>query len=85
MHINNHPLVYIHINDNSLPYIHINTHNNYHKKYTWKHPKYFTMISIKIIKNNFFFLVYIKMDKKNIMFFENDDKSDAIIDLYINK
>ena len=24
------------------------------------------------------------MDQKNIMFFENDDKSDTIIDLYLN-
>ena len=27
----------------------------------------------------------IKMDQKNIMFFENDDKSYTIIDLYLNK
>ena len=38
----------------------------------------------KIIKKKFFFLVYIKMDQKNIMFFENDDKSYTIIDLYLN-
>ena len=38
------------------------------------------MIPIKF----FFFLVYIKMDQKNIMFFDNDDKSNRIIDLYIN-
>ena len=42
------------------------------------------MMPHKIIKKNFFFLVYIKMDQKNIMFFENDDKSYTIIDLYLN-
>ena len=42
------------------------------------------MIPIKLYKKNFSFLVYIKMDQKNIMFFENDDKSYTIIDLYPN-
>ena len=41
--INNHPLLYIHINNDPLLYIHINTQNNYQK-----HPKYFTMIPIKL-------------------------------------
>ena len=31
-----------------LLYIHINTHNNYHKTYTYKHPKYFAMIPRKL-------------------------------------
>ena len=30
------------------------------------------------------FLAYIKIDQKNITFFENDDKSYTIIDLYLN-
>ena len=42
------------------------------------------MIPIKLYKKFFSFLVYIKMDQKNIMFFENDDKSYTIIDLYPN-
>ena len=42
------------------------------------------MIPIKLYKKFFSFLVYIKMDQKNIMFFENDDKSQTIIDLYPN-
>ena len=42
------------------------------------------MIPIKLHKNFFSFLVYIKMDQKNIMFFENDDKSYTVIDLYPN-
>ena len=42
------------------------------------------MIPIKLYKKFFSFLVYIKMDQKNIMFFKNDDKSYTIIDLYPN-
>ena len=64
MYINNHPLVYIHINNNSLLYIHINTHNNYHNKYTYKYPKYSSMMPIRIIKKKFF-LVYMKMPNIN--------------------
>ena len=41
------------------------------------------MIPIKLYKN-FFFLVYIKVDQKNIMFFENGDKSYTMVDLYLN-
>ena len=37
----------------------------------------------KIIKKKLFFLVYIKMDQEN-MFFENDDKSYTMVDLYLN-
>ena len=37
----------------------------------------------KIILKNVF-LLYIKMAEKNIMFFENDDKSYTVADLYIN-
>ena len=32
----------------------------------------------------FFFVHSIKMDQENIMFFENDDKSYTVVDLYIN-
>ena len=42
------------------------------------------MILIKIIKKNFFFLVYINMDQENIMFYKNTDKSYTITDLYLN-
>ena len=39
----------------------------------------------KIIKKKKkIFLVYIKMDQKNIMFFENDDKQYTMVDLYLN-
>ena len=41
-------LLKISINNHALLYIHINTHNNYHKTYTYKHPKYFAMIPIKL-------------------------------------
>ena len=41
------------------------------------------MIRIKLKKKKIF-LVYIKMDKENIMFFENDDKSYTMVDLYLN-
>ena len=37
----------------------------------------------KYIKRNFF-LVYIKMDQGNIMFFKNQDKSYTMVDLYLN-
>ena len=30
------------------------------------------------------FLVYIKIDQENIMFFDNDDKSYTMVDLYLN-
>ena len=36
------------------------------------------------IKKKKTFFHSIKMDQKNIMFFENDDKSYTIIDLYLN-
>ena len=42
------------------------------------------MMPHEIIFKKIFFLVYIKMDQKNIMFFENDDKSYTIIDLFLN-
>ena len=35
-------------------------------------------------KNKFLFVHSIKMDQENIMFFENDDKSYTVVDLYIN-
>ena len=38
----------------------------------------------KIIKKNFFFLSYIKMDQENIMFFKNQDKPYTMTDLYLN-
>ena len=41
------------------------------------------MIPIKLFKN-FFFILYIKMDQENIMFFQNDDKSYTMVDLYVN-
>ena len=80
--INNHSLLYIRINNYPLLYIHINTHNNYNKKYTQKHPKHFTMISIKFFKK--ILLAYIKKAGENIMFFENDDKSCTVVGLYLN-
>ena len=52
--------------------MHINTQNNYHKKVYIETTKIFYHDTHKIIKN-FFFLLYIKMDQENIMFFENDD------------
>ena len=42
------------------------------------------MYTHKIIKIHIFFLVYIKMAEENIMFFENDDKSYTMVDLYLN-
>ena len=42
------------------------------------------MITHKIIFKKFSFVHSIKMDQKNIMFFENDGKSYTIIDLYLN-
>ena len=51
------------------------------KKYTYKYPKYFTMILIKLY--NFVFLVYMKMDQENTMFFENQDESYTMIDVYL--
>ena len=41
------------------------------------------MIPIKLFKK-FFFILYIKMDQENIMFFQNDDKSYTMVDLYLN-
>ena len=41
------------------------------------------MMPIKIIKE-FFFVHSIKMAEENITFFENDDKSYAMVDPYIN-
>ena len=41
------------------------------------------MIPIKLLKKNFFSCIY-KNGPKNIMFFENDDKSYTVVDLYIN-
>ena len=41
------------------------------------------MIPIKLYKK-IFFLVYIKMDQENIMFFRNQDKSYTMTDLYLN-
>ena len=38
----------------------------------------------KIIKNNYFFLVCIKMDQENIMFFKSQDESYTMVDLYLN-
>ena len=40
------------------------------------------MIPINLLKN-LFFLVYTKMEQENIMFFENDDKSYTMVDLYL--
>ena len=42
------------------------------------------MIPIKSLKNNIFFLVFLKTDKENIMFFKNQDKSYTMTDLYLN-
>ena len=42
------------------------------------------MYSHNIIKKNIFFLKYMKMAEENIMFFENDDKSYTVVDLYLN-
>ena len=39
------------------------------------------MILIKLY--NFVFLVYIKMDQENTMFFENQDESYTMIDVYL--
>ena len=41
------------------------------------------MIPKKLFEKTIF-LVYIKMDQGNIMFFENDDKSYTMVDLYLN-
>ena len=41
------------------------------------------MIPIKLLKKIFFSCIY-KNGPKNIMFFENDDKSYTVVDLYIN-
>ena len=57
VHINNNALLYININNHAVLYIQINTHNNYHKKYTQKHPKYFTMIPIKLFKKKFYWSI----------------------------
>ena len=57
--------------------MHINTQNNYHKKVYIETPKIFYHDTHKIIKK-FFFLLYIKMDQENIMFFENDDTQRSI-------
>ena len=42
------------------------------------------MIPIKLFKKIFFFVHSIKMDQENFMFFENDDKSYTVVDLFIN-
>ena len=41
------------------------------------------MIPIKLLKKCFF-LVYIKIDQENIMFYKNKDKSYTMTDLYLN-
>ena len=38
----------------------------------------------KIIKKNIFFLVHMKMDQENIMFFKNQDESYTMVDIYLN-
>ena len=45
--------------------------------------KIFYYATNKIIKN-FFFLVYVKMDQENIMFYKNQDKSYIMTDIYLN-
>ena len=85
MTIYTHKYTKIRINNHPLLYIHINTHNNYHKKYAQRHPKYFTVIPIKLLKKIIFFLVCIKMDQENIMFFKNQNESYIIVDLYQNR
>ena len=71
--INNCQFLYIHINNHLLLYIHINTNNNYHKKYSQRHPKYFTMIPKKIV-----FCIYKNGSRIN------QDGSYNIVDLYLN-
>ena len=46
-----------------------------------KTPKTFYYDTYKIIKKKF--LVYIKMDQENIMYFKNQDESYNMIDLYL--
>ena len=41
------------------------------------------MIPIKLFK--FFLFFYIKLDQENTMFFENQDESYTMVDLYLNK
>ena len=38
----------------------------------------------KIIKKKIFFLVHMKMDQENIMFFKNQDESYIMVDIYLN-
>ena len=47
-------------------------------------PKIFYYATHKIIKKIFFFLVHVKMDQENIMFYKNQDKSYIMTDLYLN-
>ena len=67
--------------------MHINKQHNYHKKVYIETPKIFYYDTHKIIKNIYiyiFFLVYIKIDRQNIMFFKNDDELYTMVDLYLN-
>ena len=48
-----------------------------------RNPKIFYYDTHKVIKK-LFFLVYIKVDQENIMFFENDHKSYTMVNLYLN-
>ena len=59
---------------------------NKHKAKIYDHYTY-TLIIIKKIHTyikNFFTCIYKKNDQENIIFFENDDKSCTVIDLYLN-
>ena len=41
--------------------------NNYHKKYTLKHLKYFTMICIKLLKKIVFSCIYKNGSRKYVL------------------